>query len=75
MPTIVSMYVFVEVSIYFIKRGLGAVDIDYILEVVEEVRDSFALGVGEDIVVVDFGSGCRRKTCLSAGAHGIQDCW
>lgn len=30
------------------------VGMQYIFEVVEEVRDSLALGVGEDIVVVDF---------------------
>ena len=48
-------------------------DVYYILEVVEQVRDSFALGVGENIVVVDFGSGYRRKTCVSAGAHSTLD--
>ena len=39
-----------------ICAGLLLVCIYYIFEVVEEVGDSLAFGVGEDIVVVDIGA-------------------
>ena len=37
------------------KRGAH-----YILEIVEQIGDRFALRVGEDVVIVDFRAACNR---------------
>lgn len=49
------------------------VGMQYILEVVEEVRDGFTLGIGQDIVVVYFRAACTdmiesaRGTAFGSG--------
>ena len=37
-----------------LQEGGVAVGMNYILEVVEQVGDGFALRVGQDIIIVDF---------------------
>jgi len=54
------------------ERG-AAVGVDYILEVVQQVGDGLALGVGEDIVVVNLRpAGAAAEEQLAAEiAHGV----
>lgn len=41
-----------------VEAMLEVVGLQYVFEVVQKVGDGFALGIGEDIVVVDFGAAC-----------------
>lgn len=47
-----------------LERQQGAIrraGVTYVLEIVEEVGDRFALGIGKDIIIVDFRAACMQR--------------
>ena len=56
-----------------VQQGGAAVGVHYILEVVQQIGDGLALGVGEDIIVVDLrpaGSAAEEQLAAEI-AHGV----
>lgn len=48
------------------KAGFEALGVQYILEVVEEIGDSFPLRICQDIIVVDLGAACEEDMQLAS---------